>query len=163
MSRKQFVQHRDLTVEGLEVNPRSHFRRRALFIIALAIVVGTLVGIYFRDAKMVDVSPSALFGCADQTLEVSSLKDANRALSEQVSKAKLDAEVGRATRQELERQLGELRSELREARREIEFMRTASGKPVSKPASKPAASSATAAKPATTTGPAAPSKSAEKN
>ena len=159
MSRKQFVQHRDLTVEGLEVNPRSHFRRRALFIVALAIMVGTLVGLYFREAKMVEVSPSAWFGCADQTLEVSSLKDANRALSEQVSKAKLDAEVGRATRQELERQLGELRSELREARREIEFMRTASGKP----ASKPAASSATAAKPATTTGPAAPSKSAEKN
>ena len=46
---------------------------------------------------MVEVSPSAWFGCADQTLEVSSLKDANRALSEQVSKAKLEAEGAKVT------------------------------------------------------------------
>ncbi|MBR4876843.1 MAG: hypothetical protein IKU14_03900 [Rhodocyclaceae bacterium] len=138
MARKQFVQHRELTVEGLEVNPRSHFRRRALFIVALAITVGTLVGLYFREAKMVEVSPSAWFGCADQALETNRLRDANRALSEQISKAKMDAEVGRATRQELERQLSQLRGELRDARREIEFMKTASGKPASKPASKPA-------------------------
>lgn len=130
MAKKRFVQHKNLTGGNLEVNRRHGFVRRLLLILLPAILTASFAVWYFGDSNIHIQLPDlgTVASCPDSASELERLRNENQSLTEQLGKLRLDTEVDRATRAELERQLNTLRDELKDTRKELEFLKTANGK-----------------------------------
>lgn len=61
-------------------------------------------------------------------LEFAPMQEENRQLREELSKAQFEVEVERATRSELERQVGSLNEQLKQVSEELAFMKSAGGR-----------------------------------
>lgn len=123
MGRKQTIS-RELTSDSLVLSQRRGMGRgffRAMLVIAIAAAAGYAA--YQYDWQLERDAAAERLAYLER--ENGELRQAAAALRDALNAAQLDVEVERATRAELERQIATAGEQLKQAREELEFIKTA--------------------------------------
>jgi hypothetical protein len=109
--------NRGLTSSTVSLTSGQEHKRTAAISVLALVVLGVFAAGFIYIQGYLEPPP-----------ELAPLQNENRQLREALSKAQFEVEVERATRNELERQVGNLNEQLKQVSEELAFMKSAGGR-----------------------------------